>query len=104
METEIKRGPGRPPKAQQEQPKTEAAIRPATLEDLSKEELINLHNAKMEQFAKLMQSCKEREAQLQDALKKAALEYNARVEYMLDCVKHAFLSMQFAVNAAKTEA
>ena len=71
---------------------------------IDKEELLNLHNAKMEQFAKLMQSCKEREAQLQEALKKAALEYNARVEYMLDCVKHAFLSMQFAINSAKTEA
>lgn len=103
METAIKRGPGRPPKVQQEQHE-QHETRPATLEELSKEELLNLHNAKMEQFAKLMQSCKERETQLQDALKKATLEYNARIEYMLDCVKHAFLSMQFAVNSAKTEA
>ena len=32
---------------------------------------------------------------------KATLEYNARTQYLLDCAKHAYISMQFAVDASK---
>lgn len=36
------------------------------------------------------------------ALQKSTLEYNARTQYMLDCVKHAYLSIQFATNAVES--
>lgn len=99
MSEEIKRGLGRPPKCTTpDTPNTPCvSTSPA---DLTKEQLLNLYNNKMEQFEKLIESYREREQKLQDALKQATLEYNARTQYFMDCVKHAYVSMQFAVNAS----
>ena len=38
-----------------------------------------------------------------EVLRKATLEYNARLQYALDAVKHAYLSIQFAMNSSKKE-
>lgn len=54
---------------------------------------------KVTEFEKLCKSYSERERQAIEALQRATLEYNARVKYMLDCVKHAHISMQFAIAA-----
>lgn len=54
---------------------------------------------KLAEFEKLCKSFSERERQAVEALQRATLEYNARVKYMLDCVKHAHISMQFATTA-----
>lgn len=99
METEIKRGPGRPPKTVTTQPTTDKA---PSIEDLSKEELLNLYRNKEEQFTKIVQAYQEREQKLQQTLQQVTLEYNSRTQYFLDCVKHAYVSMQFAVNSVKT--
>ena len=58
---------------------------------------------KVAEFEKLCKSYVEREQQSTAALQRATLEYNARVQYMLDCTKHAYLSMQFAVNAGNEQ-
>ena len=55
---------------------------------------------KATEFEKLCKSYAERERQATEALQRATLEYNARVKYMLDCVRHAHISMQFAVTAS----
>lgn len=107
MQEEIKRDPGRPPKCVNATPTTpdepcctEAKeVEPA---ELSKEQLLNLYNNKMEQYQKIIQSYQAREQELQKTLKQATLEYNARVQYLLDCAKHSYISMQFAVNATNT--
>lgn len=56
-----------------------------------------------EKIVQLENICKNYATQVNVAnnnLKKATIEYNARVQYMLDCTKHAFLSMQFAAQAS----
>lgn len=55
---------------------------------------------KAAEYEKLCKSYSERERKATEALQKATLEYNARTQYMLDCARHAFISMQFAMNAA----
>ena len=40
-----------------------------------------------------------KEKQATEALNRSTLEYNARIKYMLECVRHALISMQFAMNA-----
>ena len=59
--------------------------------------------AKIEQYEKLIASFAEREKQSTNSLRKATMEYNARLAYMSDCVKHAYQSIQFAANAINPE-
>ena len=56
---------------------------------------------KCEQYEKLIQSFKATQDEAVSLLNKATLEYNARLDYMLDCAKHMYLSMQFAAEASK---
>ena len=58
---------------------------------------------KIIEYEKLCKSYSERERQAVETLQRATIEYNARIKYMLDCVKHAHISMQFAVAAANTD-
>lgn len=53
------------------------------------------------EYEKLCKSFSEREHAATEALQRATLEYNARVKHMLDCVRHAHLSMQFAIAASE---
>jgi mRNA degradation ribonuclease J1/J2 len=59
----------------------------------------NALEAQLTEFDKICKSYAERERQANQALQKATIEYNARIKYMLDCVKHAHISMQFATMA-----
>lgn len=60
---------------------------------------IDTLNAKLEQYVQLCESYAKRENEYKTALQKATLEYNARTDYVLDCIKHAYISAQFAVNS-----
>ena len=57
-------------------------------------------NAKNTELEKLCKAYAEKAQAAENALHRATMEYNARNEYMLDCVKHAYISIQFAVAAA----
>lgn len=56
---------------------------------------------KCEQYEKLIQTYKQAQEEATSLLNKATLEYKARTEYMLDCVKHTYISIQFALNASE---
>mgnify|MGYP003450966721 CR=1 FL=1 len=58
---------------------------------------------KIAQYEKLISSFAEKENQSKIALQRATLEYNARLKYMLESVKHAYQSIQFAANAINPE-
>ena len=60
---------------------------------------LNTANAKNAELEKICKSYAEQANNTSNALQKMALEYDARTKYMLDCVKHAYLSIQFATNA-----
>lgn len=60
----------------------------------------NLLKAKLAEYEKICQSFANQADQSAKQMQSAALEYTARTKYMLDCVKHAYMSMQFAANAA----
>ena len=59
--------------------------------------------AQITEIQKICQSYAQKAADAENLLKQATLEYNARTKYMLDCVKHTYLSIQFAEAAAKKE-
>ena len=60
----------------------------------------NALNVKVAELEKLCKSFAEREQKANAALNRATMEYNARTQHMLDCAKHALISMQFAVAAS----
>ena len=62
---------------------------------------INCLKNKCEQYEKLIQTYKQAQEEATNLLNKATLEYKARTEYMLDCVKHAYISIQFSLNASE---
>ena len=54
---------------------------------------------KLTELEKICKSFSEQANNSNTALQKMAMEYDARTKYALDCIKHAYLSVQFAVNA-----
>lgn len=58
---------------------------------------------KIAEYEKLCKSYAENARQSAEILQRATLEYNARIQFMLDCARHAYLSMQFAENAAEAK-
>ena len=66
--------------------------------EASVKENLNLTN-KLADLEKLCKAYAEKEAQATKALQNATLEYNARTKHMLECVKHAYISMQFATES-----
>lgn len=58
---------------------------------------------KCAEYEKLIKSYAATAEQNSNTLQRATLEYKARTEFMLDCVKHAYLSMQFSVAAAENK-
>ncbi len=58
---------------------------------------------KCTEYEKLCKSYSERERKALETLQRATIEYNARTKYMLDCAKHAYLSMQFAIAATEQQ-
>ena len=61
---------------------------------------IQLEN-KCAEYEKLCKAYAERETQMQNKLQRSTLDYNAKTKHMLDCVKHAYISMQLAVESSK---
>ena len=59
--------------------------------------------AKYAEMQKICQSYATRATKAEELLQRATLEYNARTKYMLDCVKHAYLSIQFAEASAEKD-
>lgn len=62
---------------------------------------LTVERSKNTELEKLCKSFAEQAQQAKANLQKATLEYNARTKYMLECTKHAYISMQFAVDAAE---
>lgn len=60
---------------------------------------INCLKNKCEQYERLIATYKKAQEEATSLLRKATIEYNARIEYMLDCAKHNYMAMQFAVLA-----
>lgn len=59
--------------------------------------------AKVIELDKLCGSYARNAANAETLLKRATLEYNTRTKYMLDCVKHAYISIQMAEASAEKE-
>lgn len=73
----------------------------ALYEDAQK--TINTLTAKIEQYEQICASYAKKENEYKMTLQRAAIEYDARVKYIADCIKHAYLSTQFAINSQKSE-
>lgn len=76
--------------------------------DFEKEciKLVEENKALKARVANLEEVCKAyatRANEHDETLRKATMEYNARTQYILDTIKHAYLSAQFAMNAGKKE-
>lgn len=56
-------------------------------------------DTRIAEYEKLCRLYKAQAEAAQARLDRATLEYNARVKYMQDAIKHAYLSIQFATNA-----
>ena len=56
---------------------------------------------KIAEYEKIIKAYAVQLQESRDMLKKAMLEYNSRCEYMLDAVKHAYLSIQIAYTNSK---
>ena len=58
-----------------------------------------LLKAKIAEYEKLCKSFAEREKLLRQNAQNIVTEANAKIQYMLDAAKHAYISMQFAANS-----
>lgn len=61
-----------------------------------------LLKAKIAEYEKLCKSFAEREKVLRQNAQNIITEANAKIQYMLDAAKHAYISMQFAANSNDT--
>ena len=61
-----------------------------------------LLKAKIAEYEKLCKSFAEREKLLRQNAQNIVTEANAKIQYMLDAAKHAYISMQFAANSNDT--
>lgn len=59
----------------------------------------NLLTAKLTEYEHIIKSYGERERLASQNTQSIKLEANAKIQYMLDAAKHAYLSMQFAANS-----
>lgn len=67
---------------------------PEALENLQKE--LNLANNKNAELAKIVESMKGQYAQLEQALNNERLKNKANMDYVLDAIKHAYISATMA--------
>lgn len=58
---------------------------------------------KINELQQICRALTEQKNFAENKLKQATLEYNTRVQYVLDVIKHAYLSTQFAISASKKE-
>ena len=55
------------------------------------------------EYEKIIKSYAAQVTELQNINKQAMLEYNSRCDYMLDAVKHAYISIQLAYKGGKND-
>lgn len=58
------------------------------------------YEAKIEQYESIVKSYAERTQNAENLLKKATIEYDARIKFMLDAVRHSYTAMQLAAQAS----
>ena len=59
---------------------------------------LNLANNKNNELTKIVESMKGQASALTDQLKSERIKNNAKTEYMLDCIKHAYISVTMAAK------
>ena len=64
---------------------------------------LNIAQNKSAEYEKIINAYAQQAKDAQVQLQKAMLEYNSRCEYMLDAVKHAYISIQLAYKNTKGE-
>lgn len=62
------------------------------------EENLNLANNKIEEYKKIIENLKVQNTQLEQQIKTILIKNKATKEYMLDCVKHAYISVSMSVK------
>lgn len=55
------------------------------------------------ELEKICKSFSEKATKAQNDLQNATLEYNARTQYMLDSVRHCYISIQMAKSSEQTQ-
>lgn len=59
---------------------------------------LNLANNKVIELTKIVESMKGQASALTDQLKSERIKNNARMEYVTDCIKHAYISINMATK------
>lgn len=68
----------------------------AELKKLTEE--LNLANNKIEEYRKIIENLKSQNNQLEQQIKNILVRNKATKEYMLDCIKHAYISVSMTVK------
>ena len=63
-----------------------------------KEAALNLANNKNNELTKIVEGMKGQASALTEQLKAERIKNNARTEYMLDCIKHAYISVSMTAK------
>ena len=79
----------------------QAANYNATLEKLEAEN--NMLKNKVAELEKICKAYAESNQTHTQKVQTILLEANTKIQYMLDCAKHAYLAMQFAANSTTTK-
>lgn len=84
---------------------TTATTKQLDYEKLYKEECAKNKTleSKITEYEKLCKSFSEQATASKNALQNATLEYDARTKYMLDCVRHAYISIQLSANTEQKQ-
>ena len=59
---------------------------------------IELLNTKIQQLEDICKSCATKENEYKQILQRATIEYDAKLRYITDCIKHAYISTQFVLD------
>lgn len=59
---------------------------------------LNLANNKIAELTKIIEGMKGQASALTDQLKNERIKNNARLEYITDCIKHAYISTTMAIK------
>ena len=59
---------------------------------------LNLANSKVAELNKIVESMKGQASALTEQIKSERIKNNARMEYVTDCIKHAYISVNMATK------
>lgn len=76
----------------------DATIKMLTEQLKEKETELNLANNKVTELTKIVESMKGQAATITEQLKNERIKNNARLEYITDCIKHAYISTTMATK------